>query len=56
MLKYILMLLGILVMAGAAGSSDLHPEQGAMHFFVVALVGLVMFAAGVALARCEDTD
>lgn len=48
-----LMLAGIVILAGAAGSSDADPTQSMGKFLALSLLGLSLFSWGVARSRSD---
>lgn len=48
-----LMLAGIVILAGAAGSSDADPTQSTGEFLALSLLGLGLFSWGVARSRSD---
>ena len=56
MFKYLLLIVGILLLAGAAGYSDAHPEASLHEWFWTAIFGLALFALGVYKARSESEE
>lgn len=54
MFKYVAMLMGIFIMAGAAGSSDLDPMTPLWQSMLLSGMGLLLFICGVAVAVEEQ--
>lgn len=54
MFKYVLMIVGILLLAGAAGYSDTHPVASVHEWFWTALLGLALLIGGVVKANAES--
>lgn len=50
---YALLLVGMLILAGAAGSSDADPTQSMGKFLALSLLGLGLFSWGVARSRSD---
>ena len=48
---YALLLVGILVLAGTAGASDLDPGMSLAQMLAQSLLGLALFSWGVARSR-----
>ena len=54
MFKYFAMIMGVFIMAGAAGSSDLDPLVPLWQSMLLSGMGLLLFICGVAVAVEEQ--
>ncbi len=54
MFKYIAIILGVLILAGTAGSSDLDPMMPMSQILLQSVVGLLLFISGVIVSLEEQ--